>query len=214
VDISILQDLECFSLGRDDSLKSIASFARITTYPRGDILFYENDSSDMLYYLLSGRVKIYKVDRYDNEVFLYSLNQGGFITELSSFDMVSCFSNAEFMEDSRVLKMKFEKLRDIALKDSGIFEGLFNSITKRVKLLECIINREVLFDGSAKVAHLIDTDIELFNTSKKQEIAHMLNIQPETLSRILKKLSRDELITNEDGKIVVLNKEGLQEIYR
>lgn len=214
MDISILQDLECFSLGRDDSLKSIASFARIATYPRGDILFYENDSSDMLYYLLSGRVKIYKVDRYDNEVFLYSLNQGGFITELSSFDMVSCFSNAEFMEDSRVLKMKFEKLRDIALKDSGIFEGMFNSITKRVKLLECIINREVLFDGSAKVAHLIDTDIELFNTSKKQEIAHILNIQPETLSRILKKLSRDELITNEDGKIVVLNKEGLQEIYR
>lgn len=214
MDISILQDLECFSLGRDDSLKSIASFARITTYPRGDILFYENDSSDMLYYLLSGRVKIYKVDRYDNEVFLYSLNQGGFITELSSFDMVSCFSNAEFMEDSRVLKMEFEKLRDIALKDSGIFEGVFNSITKRVKLLECIINREVLFDGSAKVAHLIDTDIELFNTSKKQEIAHILNIQPETLSRILKKLSRDELITNEDGKIVVLNKEGLQEIYR
>jgi len=109
LDISILEEIECFSLGKEDSLEKIASFSKIKTYPKGDILFYENDSSDMLYYLLSGRVKIYKVDRYDSEVFLYSITSGGFITELSSFDMISCFSNAEFMEDSRVLKIEFYK---------------------------------------------------------------------------------------------------------
>ena len=50
---------------------------------------------------------------------------------------------------------------------------------------------------------------------KKQENAAFLNIQPETLSRILKKLHRDGVIqTNSLGKIEILDSQRLQMIFK
>ena len=48
---------------------------------------------------------------------------------------------------------------------------------------------------------------------KKHEIAYCLHLQPETLSRILKKLARNSLIELRNGKIKVKNIEELKNIY-
>lgn len=90
-----------------------------------------------------------------------------------------------------------------------ILKESFHTISK----LQCIINRDVVFDGIAKVAHMIDTDLEHFNRLKKHEIAYMLHIQPETLSRILKKLERNEIISIEKNSVIVRDENALREIY-
>ena len=41
----------------------------------------------------------------------------------------------------------------------------------------------------------------------------MLNIQPETLSRILKKLTRNEMIVTANGNIKINNEEALRAIF-
>ncbi len=65
----------------------------------------------------------------------------------------------------------------------------------------------------AKVAYMISNDLESFNSMKKHEIAYSLHLQPETLSRILKKLNRNDLIRTKNGKIVIVNIAKLKEIY-
>ena len=80
-------------------------------------------------------------------------------------------------------------------------------------MLQCIINREVVFDGTAKVAHFLDQDERAFERFKKQEVAYMLNLQPETLSRILRKLSRDGIIDTEGTGVAILDREQLRAIY-
>ena len=42
----------------------------------------------------------------------------------------------------------------------------------------------------------------------------MLHIQPETLSRVLKKLKRSSIIDIENSNVVILNKQLLQNIYK
>ena len=70
-----------------------------------------------------------------------------------------------------------------------------------------------VFDGTAKVAHMLINDLQTFNRLKKHEIAYMLHIQPETLSRILNKLTRNGTIEIEKNTIVILNEQELREIY-
>ena len=64
----------------------------------------------------------------------------------------------------------------------------------------------------AKVAHMLCNDLESFNSMKKHEIAYLLHLQPETLSRILKKLNRNGLIEI-DGKVTIKNLKSLKMIY-
>jgi len=184
------------------------------SYQKDTILYYENDKENFIYYLLSGSVKIFKVDRLDNEVFLYNVGKNSFISELTSFDAIGCFASAVFLEDSEVLKIEYERFRQVLRSDCVLLEGVFEAFIKQVKLLQCIINREIVFDGSAKVAHLLDTDLPFFNSSKRQDIAHLLNIQPETLSRILKKLTREEIIDTINTEIVIIDQNKLREVYR
>ena len=87
------------------------------------------------------------------------------------------------------------------------------AFAKKSKMLQCIINREIVFDGTAKVAFMLINDLNSFNQLKKQEVAHMLNIQPETLSRILKKLTRHGMIDTENGETVLKDEAGLREIF-
>jgi CRP/FNR family transcriptional regulator len=79
--------------------------------------------------------------------------------------------------------------------------------------MQCIISRDVVFDGTAKVAHMLVNELDTFNRLKKHEIAYMLHIQPETLSRILNKLTRNETIEIEKNSVVILNIQELKEIY-
>ncbi len=102
------------------------------------------------------------------------------------------------------------------LEDCGIeYDGItFYAISSRmIQQMQCIISRDVVFDGTAKVAHMLINDLETFNALKKHEIAYMLHIQPETLSRILNKLTRNGVIEIDKNNVVILNTQELKDIY-
>ena len=82
-----------------------------------------------------------------------------------------------------------------------------------IQQMQCIISRDVVFDGTAKVAHMLVNDLSTFNRIKKHEIAYMLHLQPETLSRILNKLIRNGTIVIEKNSVVILNEQELRQIY-
>lgn len=214
MDIDTLSRIPLFSSVPSTSLEKILDISIKKSYQKDTILYYENDKENFIYYLLSGSVKIFKVDRLDNEVFLYNVGKNSFISELTSFDSIGCFASAIFLEDSEVLKIDYERFRQVLRGDCILLERVFEAFIKQVKSLQCIINREIVFDGSAKVAHLLDTDLDFFNSSKRQDIAHLLNIQPETLSRILKKLTREEVIDTKSSDIKIVDQDKLREIYR
>ena len=72
----------------------------------------------------------------------------------------------------------------------------------------------MVFDATAKVAFMLSQDLEMFNRLKRQEVSFMLHIQPETLSRVLKRLSRNEIIQVDLGTVKITNNEALVSIFR
>lgn len=61
---------------------------------------------------------------------------------------------------------------------------------------------------------MISSDLKMFNSLKRQDVSFMLHIQPETLSRVLKKLSRDGIIEIENQKIEIKDKIALNSIFK
>lgn len=197
-----------------DSLRDLKAIVHFKNYKKQEIVFYEEDKVSDIYFLLEGAVKAYKVDRFDNEIF-FGIFKNGLLNDCKDKDKMATFVNIECLEDSLIACFESDKLRLLFEKSPQILKLFFEESLKRVGVLEEIVQRELVFDSTAKIAYSLYSDLEEFNMHKKQENAAFLNIQPETLSRILKKLHRDGVIqTNSLGKIEILDSQRLQMIFK
>jgi CRP/FNR family transcriptional regulator len=211
-----IRRISFFNTLNDEQIELIASISNVSRYPNKSILYYESDISRNLLFLVEGLIKIYKVDKFDNEIFLYHIYKNSMISELTSMSKndIYCFSNAEFTEDSVVLSVNFEKFQELFLSKNILTMELLEILLKKTHQLQCIVNRELVFDATAKVAFMLNQDLEMFNKLKRQEVSFMLHIQPETLSRVLKRLVRNEAIEIDNGEVTITNKESLISIFK
>jgi len=216
VDIDVFKGMPFFSCLKLDTLKKLSEITVLRECVSSDILFYEKDSQNEIYYLIDGSIKFYKVDRFDNEIFLYKLLSDSIVFDIAKMcdeHIMTCYANAEFLEDSKILVFNNIEFKKLMQFDQDFMKIVLRESFKMIQQLQCIISRDVVFDGTAKVAHMLVNDLKNFNTLKKHEIAYMLHIQPETLSRILKKLTRNGTIEIEKNRVIILNIEDLKEIY-
>ncbi len=214
--LNFIKQLSFFNSLDNEKLNIIDNISKVITYPKNSILYYENDINNKLFFLVSGLLKVYKIDKFENEIFLYYIHKDSLISELTTLNDndIRCFSNAEFMEESTILEVDFSEFKAEFLSKNILNNEFINEILLKTQQLHCVVNRELVFDATAKVAFSLCDDLEMFNSLKRHEISFMLHIQPETLSRVLNKLKRSAAIDIESSNIVILNKKMLQNIYR
>lgn len=149
-------------------------------------------------------------------MFLYHVHKNCMISEITSLEVneIHCFSNAEFVEDSIILNVNFEKLQKHFLSQNILMPELNKILLEKNYQLQGIVNRELVFDSVAKVAFMLKQELEMFNKLKRYDSSFMLHIQPETLSRILKKLSRNKIISIDNGEVIIKDEEALISIFR
>jgi CRP-like cAMP-binding protein len=211
-----IRKISFFNNLNDEQIDLIASISSESTYSSNSILYYESDVNNNLLFLVDGLIKIYKVDKFDNEIFLYHIYKNSMISELTSTKQsdIYCFSNAEIIEDSIILSINFDKFKEHFLSKNILTMELLEILLEKTHQLQCIVNRELVFDATSKVAFMLNQDIDIFNKLKRQEVSFMLHIQPETLSRVLKRLTRNGVILIENGDVVIINKDALISIFK
>jgi CRP-like cAMP-binding protein len=211
-----IRKISFFNTLNDEQIELIASISNVSKYSSNSILYYESEVSKNLLFLVEGLIKVYKLDKFDNEIFLYHIYKNSMISELTSMNNndIYCFSNTEFIDDSIILSIDFEKFKELFLSKNILTMELLEILLTKTHQLQCIVNRELVFDATAKVAFMLNQDLEMFNKLKRQEVSFMLHIQPETLSRVLKRLTRDGTIHIENSEISITNKENLISIFK
>ncbi len=212
----VIKSQKFFSTLNEDEINTLSSITTIHHYAKGYIYSYEHSQSDELLFLVSGLARSYKIDKYDNEVFLYYIYANSMISEISNLDTCSfqTFSNIELIEDSQVLSIKYKKFKKYFLDNNILCKALSREILNRSLQLQSLINREFIFDAVSKVSLMIHDDLQMFNKLKRHDISTMLHIQPATLSRVLNRLKRNKTIDIIHGKVEVLDKKALQEVYK
>lgn len=213
MDYTCIKQFALFQNIPDPLYKLLTDISYFKSLGENTVVMYENDTVETINFLCSGMLKVYKVDRFGHETFLYLILPGTVISEITDFspDDVRCFSNIESIEPSVILSMNKDKLLKLCDEYPLLYERLLSAFSTKAKMMQCLVNRELVYDGTAKVAYTLLYETEMFTKMKKREIAYMLNIQPETLSRILKKLERKEIIRLESKRAVILDKKALEE---
>lgn len=212
----IIKNIDFFKNLSENQIELISSISVITKYSSNSILYYESETKTNLLFLVEGLLKIYKVDKYGNEVFLYNVYKNFMISEISSLnsDEIFCFSNAEFLYDSIVLSVNFQKLQELFLSKNILTTELIDILLRKNHQLQCIVNRELVFDATAKVAFMLKQDLEIFNKLKRQDVSFMLHIQPATLSRVLQRLVREQIIMIDNNEVIIKDESALESIFK
>ena len=84
-----IRKISFFNNLNDEQIDLIASISFVSTYSNNSILYYESDTNNNILFLVEGLIKIYKVDKFDNEIFLYHIYKNSMISELSSIKQTS-----------------------------------------------------------------------------------------------------------------------------
>ena len=181
----------------------------IRDFRKNSIVFYEGDCSDYLHILIDGQVRLYKTSPKDTMIQLHRLNAPAIIGEYACLEQVAFPATCEFISDRGTIGLLHFKNLMKYLEDPKFSLALLKSMTNKVMLLSSLVHKETILSSEAKVADLILNEKEIFNSIKNTEIASILNITPETLSRILSKLKKYEIINIKNHIVKIKNIEAL-----
>ncbi len=151
--------------------------------------------------------------KYHNQIFLHQFYPGGLVAELANFENIPYPATAEFMSDSEVLRIDYKALEKDFFKNPDISFEIIKSLIAKHKILIDVIQKEVILTAEAKVAKFLLENEELFKTLKNTQVASILNLTPETLSRTLSKFKASGLIeVGDEHHIRIVNRDRLQEM--
>jgi len=212
----IIKSLDFFKSLNDSNIDLIASISSLRSYNKDYILDYEKKENDKLLFLVEGLAKAYKIDKHDNEIFLYYIYKNTLLSEISNIndEKLYSFSNIQLIEDSQVLSLNYNKFLNLFLKENILCLEFTNEVIARSQKLQSLVNREFIFDSVSKVAIMISSDLDMFNKLKRHDISLILHIQPATLSRVLNRLKRNNIIEITHGKISISDSNALESIYK
>ena len=213
---NIIGQLDFFEALNEEELLRLISISSLKSYSRDCLLYYEKRESYNLLFLVKGLAKAYKIDKHENEIFLYYIYPHEMISELSSLEEshLCSYSNIVFAEESQVLSIDYRVFKRDFLDKGLLCLSLANEVIRQARQLQNLVNREFIFDSVSKVAMMLSTELEMFNRLKRYDVSLMLHIQPSTLSRVLSRLKRQDIIDIERGEVIIVDRENLEKIYR
>lgn len=206
-----LQDIPLFSGLSEIKLEEMQTHLSLKYYTKDSILFYEEDKSKYLYILLEGSVRMYKTTPGGKEVHMHGIHAPSPIALFPALEREPFPASCGFLTSGTVALLPLEKLHQ-CLQNVDFSMAVIKAMSQRMKLLETLLHKETIFSAEAKIADLIARNAKCFQHLKNNEIASILNLTPETLSRILTKLKKKEIITIDKHVVTVLNQNALQSI--
>lgn len=206
-----LKDIPLFSGLSTEQLQELQRHIQVRHYTKDSIVFYEGDESDYLHLLLDGTVRLYKTTPKGTQVHIHNFEAPEIIAIFAAFEKIPFPATCEFLIKGTVGLIPLKQIYN-CLHNVDFSLALISSLSKRMKVLSDILHKETVFSSEAKIADLIYNNATSFQHLKNNQIASILNITPETLSRTLTKLKKEGIIIIDNHVMTILNKSALEHI--
>jgi len=202
-----------------EQIEDLAMIVTDQVFRKGQTIFSEGEEANGFYVLITGRVKIFKLSSDGKEQILHFFGPGEPFGEVPVFTGQHFPANAAAMEESRGFFFPRRSFVDLIKRNPSLALNMLAVLSKRLRRFTALIDdlslKEVPGRLAAYLLYLSDQNkgarvLELAVT--KAQLASLLGTIPETLSRILGKLSSQGLIETDGRRIRILDKETLRDL--
>jgi CRP/FNR family transcriptional regulator, dissimilatory nitrate respiration regulator len=217
--LDIISQAPLFNGLSQEQLNQIRQIAIDKFYDKGQTIFLESDDCNGFYIVVAGKVKIYKVSFEGKEHILHIYGPGNPFGEVPVFSGQKFPANAETLLKSRLLFIPRQAFVDLISEHPSLALNMLAILSRRLRQFTVQIENLSLKEVPARLAsyltYLADeqaTGDFVSLTISKGQLASLLGTIPETLSRILAKMSKQDLIQVEGRNITLLDRNGLEEL--
>lgn len=187
----------------------------VNAYKKKHILFKEGQRPRELYYIISGKVKIYRSHPDGKDFIIGIYGPGDFIGYQALLEQTNYKDSAEVIEEADLMQIPKDDFMELISTDLDIakqFIQLFIKETaekeeKLVNLAYSSLRRKVAY-GLAKLADKTSTEISL----SRDDMAQSFGVAKESLIRTLTDFKDEGLIEIEKGKVILKNEEKLRNL--
>ena len=206
-----------FSELQPAQIDQLANGTRLLDIGRGGILFNRGDRAHGFYLLLEGQVKLGVISPQGDEKVIGLIQAGQSFGEAVLFLERSFPIYAQATADSKLLLITREAIFDILDNDVTVVRRMLAGISARNRQLVNDIESISLQNSTQRlIGYLLQMSADSPNPGRlllpanKLTIASMLNITPETLSRVMLRLNSAGLIEVNGKEIVITDVDGLR----
>jgi CRP/FNR family cyclic AMP-dependent transcriptional regulator len=193
-------------------LQSIAARGGVKRYPAHAVIITEGDTSDQLFIILTGRVKVYTGNEEGKELVIAVHGPGEYIGELA-LDRGARSASVMTLEPSTFAVVTGATLRDFVATHPDFALSLIQKLIWRVRQATGSMKSLGLDDVYARVVRLLleSSDPQgdhrvVRERMTQRDIAERVGSSREMVSRILKDLAAGGYVSIEAGRITILKK--------
>lgn len=225
VTIDDIKAIEVFQSLQSETLQALINICSIKHLKKDQVLFANNDIIDALYAVVDGKMQLLRYCSNGQKRVFFILSEGALINEVV-FDNMHVSVDCECFEDAKLLFIPKQDLLKIMRQDFDLTLNILNSSGRKQRRLYRQLKNTVQTRMDRKLAAklwklakdhgekdpsgewtLITIDISV------TYLSHLLGVPRETISRALKELI-DQGIVTWFNKQIAVKEEEILEYYR
>ena len=205
-----------------EDLEAIAARGIVRSYPKGQILFYQQDPGESLYVILEGRVKAFVTSEDGAELNLGIFEPPSILGEVALADGGPRSASAEVVAPTRLLVLTRATFVSLLAERPALVESYLRMLGKLIRRLQDRTEDLVFLDLHGRVAKLLLSFAEhgeagpegtLLDLKVTQgELAAMVAGSRPTVNQILKTFEGRGYLTIAGRQIVVKNEDALRRL--
>jgi len=187
----ILKETYLFSFMNEDELAALTKISSLANYEKNSLLFMEGERSEYLFVLIEGLVSVYKHDDKGNEIVIAFFKPFSMIAEPAILKGLPFPSTAMFKSEGTIIKIRVDAFIKDFIRNPRISYEIIQSLLNKIQLLQQNIHFNIASTAKEKILHFYKKNPSLGLELKKYEIAALLGMTAETLSRNIKTLLKE-----------------------
>lgn len=210
----ILKRSEVFSELSEADINKIAPFFEKKGFKKDEYIFMEEDSSDWLYIVATGRVKIVKHSLAGKDIILEIIPPGGIFGGVAVLDKKPFPASAQAMGSVDVIRISRKRLFDI-MEDYPILKlSMVKAFSNRLRNAHETLKNIATERVEKRIASLLIKLSEKVGIEERgyrkidfpltrQEIADMVGTTVETCIRAMSKFQKLGMVKSSGGRILI-----------
>lgn len=221
MDVGFLKYIPLFSELTDDDLREILKLAMRQVYKKDNMVLIEEEIGSTMFIILDGRVKISRISDDGREVILSILSEGDFFGEMSILDGQNRSANVVTLDDSKIMIIRREDFLKMLHDYPQIAINLLKELAGRLRRSDAQIKSLSLQNATGKVASTLlriadDSgkihlgQVEIPRLPPQQDLANMAGTSRETISRVLKSLTKQGYLKKDGSRLIIKDYESFR----